>query len=498
MKSSPARGPVYEAPRDLYTVTEISEAVRQHLESEFPRVNVIGEIANLKIHSSGHIYFTLRDSATSIHAVLFRRHAERLALSPENGMLVIAPGRISHFGGSGQTQLIATDMIPSGRGSMELEFRRLLERLMDEGLTSPERKRTIAPYPSKIAVITSPTGAVIRDILDTLKRRWPVAEVVHIPAEVQGPGAARSIVHAFEIAGGMDDVDTVIVARGGGSVEDLWAFNLEEVARAVAGSVHPVITGIGHEIDTTVADYVADVRAATPTAAAELAAPAIDEVARSLAETMKRVALFGAASLDNKLRLVEYLVRSAAFPAITHRMEREELGVDDSLERLSGWWRERRVETGRALDGCDAGIEAAVRDCLSRAGASISSLMGGLLRSSPAEEIHLTAGTLVHLGQVMRIRVSGALALRRKELAGKMRALEALDPRGVLRRGYAVCTTIDEGLIIPRVEALSAGSEMTVHFHDGAARCAVRDKRKGTPWRKKQASRKPSDGSTRS
>jgi len=498
MKISPARGPRDEIPRELYTVTEISEAVRQHLESEFPRVNVIGEIANFKIHSSGHIYFTLRDNANSIHAVLFRRYADHVACNPENGMLVIAPGRISHFGGSGQTQLIATDLIPSGRGTKELEFRRLLQRLMEEGLTAPERKRTIAPYPSRIAVITSSTGAVIRDILETLKRRWPVAEIVHIAAEVQGLEAARSIVHAFEIADGMDDVDTVILARGGGSIEDLWTFNLEEVARAVAGSAHPVITGIGHEIDTTVADYVADVRAATPTAAAELAAPLIDEVARGLAETMKQIALFGTASLENKLHCVEYLMRSAAFPAITHRMERADLGADDSLERLSRGWGQRRVTFGLALERCDAGMNRAVRDCLGCGEASIGSLMGRLSRRSPAEEIHLSDGTVGYLRKMIKIGLSGSLALRRKELAGKMRALEALDPRGVLKRGYAVCTTIDDARIIPRVEALCAGNEMVVHFHDGAARCAVRDKQKGTPWRKERALRRPSDGSTRS
>jgi exodeoxyribonuclease VII large subunit len=498
MKSNPPPDPLCEAPRDLYTVTEISEAVRQHLESEFPRVSVIGEIANFKIHSSGHVYFTLRDSASSIHAVLFRRYAERITCSPENGMLVIAPGRISHFGGSGQTQLIATDMIPSGRGDMELEVRRLLRRLMEEGLTAVERKRMVAPYPSKIAVITSPTGAVVRDIVDTLRRRWPVAEIVHIPTEVQGPGAARAIVRAFETANGMDDVDTVILARGGGSIEDLRPFNLEEVARAVAASAHPVITGIGHEIDTTVADYVADIRAATPTAAAELAAPSVDEVARFLAAVTKRIELLGTASVDNKRHLIEYCLRSAAFPAIAHRIEREELEMDALLERILSGWEERYVATERDLERCVARIEDAANDSLAGATASLDGLAGRLVGTNPVEEIRVSRGTIEHLARMTRMSISSAVALRRKEIAGKTRALEALDPRGVLRRGYAVCTTPDDAEIIPRVEAVATGCEMTVHFHDGAARCAVRGKRKGTPWRKKRVSKRPSSGSMRS
>jgi exodeoxyribonuclease VII large subunit len=263
---------------DIYTVTEISEAITQSLESDFPAVRVIGEIANFKAHTSGHLYFSLRDKSNLLRAVVFRRYVEALPFGPDNGMLVIATGRISHYGGGGQTQIVAYRLTPAGRGGMELEFRSLLKKLMREGLTASERKRGIPPYPARFVVITSETGAVIRDILDTLKRRWPVAEILHIGVAVQGPRAVPTIVKAFERANRLEEIDAVILARGGGSIEDLWAFNSEEVARAVAGSVHPVICGIGHEIDTTIADYVADVRAATPTAAAELAAPSMERI----------------------------------------------------------------------------------------------------------------------------------------------------------------------------------------------------------------------------
>jgi exodeoxyribonuclease VII large subunit len=485
MTDSAENGPAGGGRRDLYTVTEISEAVRQHLESEFPRVSVIGEIANFKLHTSGHAYFTLRDNANMIHAVLFRRYAERVAFAPASGMLVIAPGRISHFGGSGQTQIIATDLIPAGHGALELEFRRLLKRLMDEGLTAADRKRRLPPYPARIAVITSPTGAVIRDIVDTLRRRWPVAEIVRVPAEVQGAAAAASIVRAFEIANGMDDVDTVILARGGGSVEDLWSFNSEEVARAVAGSVHPVVTGIGHEIDTTVADYVADVRAATPTAAAELAAPLVSDVLRMLGDSLGRIAIIETASLADRRHLVEYLVRSSAFPAIERRIERAELGADGCLDRLADWRGSKADEIVDAIETGAADAAAALDERIERSRAALAAALEGLSERNPAGSVRLAAASIDQRMRVMAVRLRGDLKLRGREVAGRIGALKALDPRGVLKRGYAYCTDGGGERVIPRAAGVSPGDRLTVRFFDGGLLCSVREKKKGRPWPRK-------------
>jgi exodeoxyribonuclease VII large subunit len=485
MTNSAESGAAGGVRRDVYTVTEISEAVRQHLESEFPRVSVIGEIANFKLHTSGHAYFTLRDNSSMIHAVLFRRYAERVSFAPANGMLVIAPGRISHFGGSGQTQIIATDLIPAGHGALELEFRRLLKRLMDEGLTAEERKRRLPRYPARIAVITSPTGAVIRDVVNTLRRRWPVAEIVHIPAEVQGPGAAASLVRAFEISNGTEGVDTVILVRGGGSAEDLWSFNSEEVARAVAGSVHPVVTGIGHEIDTTVADHVADVRAATPTAAAELAAPLIDDVFRALEGTLGRIAIIEAASLANRRHLVEYLVRSSAFPAIEHRIERAELEIEDRLERLADWRRSRVEGAAGAIDAAAAGLTASLGAAIEGARGTLGESLDRLSERNPSGAARAAGSSADELMRVMAVRLRGDLRLRGGDVAGRLHALAALDPRRVLRRGYAYCTDGGGGRVIPRASGVSPGDRMTVHFYDGGLLCSVREKKKGRPWRKK-------------
>jgi exodeoxyribonuclease VII large subunit len=485
MKGNCRGGPNEEAPRDLYTVTEITEAIKQHLESEFPAVSVIGEVANFKKHSSGHVYLTLRDGSATIHAVVFRRYAETLSFVPENGMLAIASGRISHFGGSGQTQILATDLIPAGHGSMELEFRGLLRCLRDEGLTAPERKRPIPPFPRLIAVITSPTGAVIRDILDTLARRWPVAGVLHVCAEVQGPAAASSVVRAFGIVNGMEEVDIVILARGGGSVEDLWTFNREEVARAVAFSRHPVITGIGHEIDTTIVDYVSDLRAATPTAAAELATPLIDDVRRTVAAASRRLATLCRSSLEARLHLVRYLVRSSAFPALIHRMERAELEIDDRVEWLSEWRQEWVRETAGFIDGFDVQMRGALVRFLETAERHLAAQMERLKDRSPAGTVERSRAAIGYGERMMRAHVLAAHASRRRELAGSVRALAELDPRGVLRRGYSFCTSGDGGRIVPRAKELSVGDEMMVHFYDGGTLCTVREKRRGTPWRRK-------------
>lgn len=478
-----------EAAGDVYTVTEIAEAVRQHLETEFSRVSVLGEVANCKTHVSGHVYFTLRDATSMLHAALFRRSAERLAWLPEDGALVVASGRISHFPGGGRTQLVVSDLAPAGRGGKEREFRELLARLEREGLTAESRKRPLPPYPFRIAVVTSPSGAVIEDILDTLARRWPAAEILHVPCEVQGPRAADSIARAIRAADAIDDIDVVILARGGGSAEDLWTFNLEPVARAVADSRHPIVTGIGHETDTTVCDYVSDRRAATPTAAAELVAPPAAEVARLVAERVARVAAMTESALELKVRDVDWLLRSAALAAIEHRVERASFELDDlggrvreALDRATrdraGAIESARDDLFRALEG----RAALARE--ERAGAAAA-----LAAFHPRQRLRLERQALASALARARTGMRGGAAGRRALLASAERQLEGLGPRNVMRRGYAVCATIDGARVIPRAAGLGPDDEMLVKFFDGDARCRVEEKRKGASWPGKRPSR---------
>lgn len=470
---------------DIYTVTELTEAIRQSLESEFPHVDVIGEIANFKAHTSGHLYFSLRDETNLIRAVVFRGNVKTLSFGPENGMLVVASGRLSHYGGSGQTELIVRTLIPAGRGQMELEYMKLLRKLMDEGLTSPERKRPIPQYPARIVVITSPTGAVIRDILDTLRRRWPVAEVVHIGTDVQGAGAARSIMGAFEAANRIGDADVVILARGGGSVEDLWTFNMEGVARAVAGSVHPVITGIGHEIDTTVADYVSDKRAATPTAAAEIATPVILDVRKHVEKQLENLLRLYRDSSSQRLHLLEYLLRSSAFPALVHRLERAELDIDARVARLRMWWDGRRREKGQGITACMSGLERAVERTVGNGESRLVRKLGRLSLNSPEKKIAAAGEALKRIGRILQVRTTSTMALRNHELRELMRAMKSLHPRGVLKRGYTYCTTPDDEAVISRARGIARNEKMMVNFYDGGALCRIERKRKGKPCPRK-------------
>lgn len=474
---------------DLYTVSEITDALRQHLETEFPEISVIGEIANFKAHSSGHYYFSLRDESNLLRVVVFRRYAQAAGLEPENGMMLIATGRLSHYGGSGQTQLIAHTVAEAGRGGMEIEYNRLLHKLMEEGLTAPERKRHIPPFPSRIVVITSPTGAVIRDILKTIERRWPVAEVMHIKVDVQGPRAEMSIVGAFDVSNRIEDVDAVILARGGGSVEDLWTFNLEDVARAVSSSVHPVITGIGHEIDTTVADYVSDLRAATPTEAAELATPSIEEVGNLVDDRMEELERLYRRSSDDRLQLLEYILRSSAFPAIIHRLERSELMTADLGAKLENWWGGIEAEASNRLLTCSMTLGKALERKLRIGESSLAAHLDELSGHDPTVRTSTARETVRRLENVVGMGIESDLELRRREITQRTRALSGLNPLEVLGRGYTYCTSPDGAKVIGRSDDIVTGDEMMVHFYDGGARCTVEEKRKGVPWRKKRASK---------
>jgi exodeoxyribonuclease VII large subunit len=476
-------------PGDIYTVSEITEAIRQHLETEFPEISIIGEVANFKAHSSGHCYFSLRDESNLLRVVLFRRYAETASVDPEDGMLMIVSGRISHYGGNGQTQLIARTIKEAGRGGMEIEYHRLLSQLMAEGLTAPERKRQITPYPSKIVVITSPTGAVIRDIVRTIERRWPVADIEHICVEVQGPKAEKSIIRAFEEANQMDGVDAVILARGGGSIEDLWTFNAEGVARAVSASVHPVITGIGHEIDTTVADFVSDIRAATPTAAAELVTPSIVEVRKLVDGLIEELAVLYKRSSDERLQLLEFMLRSSAFPAIVHRIERSELLAADLGSRLEKWWDGVEMEASNGVLSCSIRLGNALGRMLREIESSLTALLEELVRHDPKVRVSTLQEKIKRLEGSIEMKVESDVRLKRSELVERGRALKGLHPLEVLGRGYTYCTSPDGSCLIGSSDDVVKGDEMMVHFYDGGAHCRVEGKRKGETWRKKRASK---------
>src|SRR5947207_3287450 len=273
----PERAPAPVASRRVLTVTELTVRVRDLLESEFFEIWVEGELSNCRLWNTGHLYFTLKDSASQIRGVIFRSALRYLKFKPADGLRVVARGRLSVYEPKGEYQLVCEHMEPQGLGALQLAFDQLKKRLQDEGLFDAARKRRLPALPRKIGIVTSLDGAAIRDIIKVLGRRYANAHLVIRPTRVQGDGAAVEIAQGLRAIGRVPRVDVVIVGRGGGSIEDLWAFNEEAVARAIAQSPVPVISAVGHETDLTIADFVADLRAPTPSAAAEIVVAAKDE-----------------------------------------------------------------------------------------------------------------------------------------------------------------------------------------------------------------------------
>ncbi len=320
----------------IFAVGEINALVRELLEGEFGFVAIAGEVSNLRIPASGHIYFKLKDTTAQIAAVCFRADARRLDFDLADGAQVIARGNLTLYDAQGSYQLVARSLEPAGRGDLQRALRLLIARLREEGLFDPARKRPLPRYPRRLAVVTSPTGAAVRDILSTVRRRFPCVEVIMVPVQVQGEAAPAQIVAALDAVTELGDVDVVILGRGGGSIEDLAAFNDETVARAIHRCGAPVISAVGHETDVTVADFVADARAATPTMAAEIAVPARDEVRARVAGLERAAAVTLAMRVESARRRTDALTRSYALGQVRGRIEHAMQRLDHATHRCAG------------------------------------------------------------------------------------------------------------------------------------------------------------------
>jgi exodeoxyribonuclease VII large subunit len=316
-----------------FTVGELTARVKELLEEEFQSVWVVGEISNLTRARSGHVYLTLKDESAALGAVIWRSTAARLRFEPAEGMEVLARGRINVYAPRGQYQLDIRVLEPRGVGALQLAFEKLREKLEAEGLFDPDRKRPIPYLPRRIGIVTSPTGAAVRDILKVLGRRLPRCSSLLYPARVQGEGAAEEVAAGVRALSGRGDLDVLIVGRGGGSIEDLWAFNEEAVARAIAASEVPVISAVGHEIDVTIADLVADVRAATPSAAAELAVPTEEELLGALADAGTRLGGAVRGRLDAGRERIRALTGAYGLRRLPDRLHELAQRLDDLSRR---------------------------------------------------------------------------------------------------------------------------------------------------------------------
>jgi exodeoxyribonuclease VII large subunit len=438
----------FEEPRStrhIWPVRELVAQVRDLVEQEYSDVWVEGEISNLRPAPSGHVYFTLKDSEAQLPIVLFRKQAVLLRFRPEDGLHVLVRGRVSVYEQRGQMQLVAETMEPVGAGSLQLAFEQLKERLKSEGLFEAARKRPLPAFPRAVGIVTSPTGAVIRDFLNIVNRRHAGLSIFLYPATVQGESAPAEIEAAIESLNGAGIVDLIVLARGGGSLEDLAAFNSERVARAIASSALPVVSAVGHETDFTIADFVADLRAPTPSAAAELITEAQHKLAEHLADKLHRLERAARFQLLKAYQRLNHVSTTRAETRISTLLHRSAQRLDELSFRLEGVLA-TQVQLGRN---------------------HVADLAASVLRHDPRQQVAHARQHLNDFRARLERDIERQIQIASSSLGSMDARLHSLSPLAVLDRGYALVIAAD-GVVVRSAAQLSAGDAVTTRISDGS------------------------------
>jgi exodeoxyribonuclease VII large subunit len=427
------------------TVSQLNRRVKTLIEQGIARLWIEGEISNLSRPGSGHIYLTLKDNSAQVSAAWFRQRQRGPAIGFNNGDRVLALGRISIYEARGNYQLIIEQMEPAGEGVLKRRFDALKLKLATEGLFDEDQKQGLPALPRGIGVITSPSGAAIRDIVSVLQRRFPAIPVIVYPAAVQGDAAPGELINALHTAVARDECDVLIIGRGGGSLEDLWAFNDEQLAREIADCPLPIISAVGHEVDFTIADFVADVRAPTPSGAAEIAVPEQQEWLRRLAGLAARIARVGRRSLDDRAQELDWLGRRllASSPEATLRRQ------NDSLREHSG-----RLST-------------AMSQQLLQHKSNLLQASAALMQQSPALSVQCSITRLAGLQQRLATSTDNTLANSRHKIALLGRALNAVSPLATLDRGYAILRDAESGAVLMDAEGSHPGQDVRAQLSQG-------------------------------
>jgi exodeoxyribonuclease VII large subunit len=437
--------------REIYSVSELNREARRVIETHFGTIWVEGEISNLARPSSGHMYFSLKDADAQLRCAMFRQYGRTLAFEPDNGQQVLARGRVSLYEARGEFQLVVDYMESAGEGALRRRFEQLKAKLAAEGLFDAERKRPLPRLPERIAVVTSPSGAAIRDVLTALKRRFPAVDVLIYPSPVQGEGAAEELSRMLRLAEARGDCDLIILTRGGGSLEDLWSFNEEMLARTMAGMTIPIICGVGHETDFTIADFVADLRAPTPSQAAELAVP-------DQAEWLMRLARI-------EQQLVRTTKQSAAaagdrLAALAHRLGRAHPGAV---------LRER----AQRLDGLEYRLLACVGERRRQARAAVEALFVRIRARDPRQRIAFAEQRRRQFASRLRFAITQTAGRTRSRLTVATRTLESLSPLATLERGYAIVTLADGKSVVTDAGRVETGDHIGVRLAHGSLSATV-------------------------
>lgn len=447
--------PAYNAVTpQILTVSQVTREIRNLLEATYPQVWIEGEISNLRVVHSGHAYFTLKDANSQLRAVIFRSSWRQLPFTPESGMHVVAQGRLSVYEPRGDYQLLTTFVEPKGIGALQLAYEQLRDRLFQEGLFDEARKRPLPLVPQRIGIVTSPTGAAIRDIIRVVHRRRANVHLYLYPVRVQGQEAAQEIVQGIaRLNAYKPRPEVLIVGRGGGSLEDLWAFNEERVARAIAVSDIPVISAVGHEIDYTIADFVADLRASTPSAAAELVVKSEDELRQQLNSLVARMHTVVQYRHAQAHQALDRLFNSRPLRAPHRFVDTLQQQVDDLMLQLEKSWQNNSQERTKRLHNSTR----------------------SLARLNPRVRWQRLRTYLTTLQRRLETAARSRLTLRRETLGGVSNTLHSLSPLAVLGRGYSLCRDPATQQVISRTALAQTGRQVEVLLQDGQLTCTVDD-----------------------
>lgn len=436
------------------TVFALTKYIKRKFDADphLQGIYVKGEISNFKQHSSGHMYFTLKDEKARILAVMFSSFSRSMKFLPENGMKVLIKGDITVYEPGGQYQIYVKEMSPEGIGDLFLAYEQLKERLEKEGLFSYQYKKELPKFPQTVGVITSPTGAAIRDIITTIKRRFPITNILIFPALVQGEQGASSVVKSIEAANRNKKIDVLIVGRGGGSIEELWNFNEEAVARAIFASEIPIISAVGHETDFTIADFVADMRAPTPTAAAELAVPHIDDLMEKVLNRQARLIRAMKEKVSSQQDRYNRLKKSYAF-RYPRRLYEQKLEQVDRLTELLV-----RNASKLSVTKSEQHLQLTKR----------------LERSHPEELLGISKENHFRMTKRLDRSMTGILSEKQKEFSAVIATLEALSPLRIMERGYSLAYS-EDGKLIKKTSQVKKDDAIRVQLPDGQINCIVKN-----------------------
>lgn len=437
-------------PQDVYTVSRLNKEIRSVLERGFSSLTLNGEISNFIAPASGHWYFTLKDDRAQVKAAMWRGNNRNQTFRPSNGAQVTVRARVSLYEPRGDYQLIVEHMAPAGEGLLKQQFDALKMRLAAEGLFSSAYKKALPKQINRVGVITSATGAAIRDILTVLKRRAPQLEVIIYPAMVQGDEAHQQLIEKINLANQRNEVDVLILGRGGGSLEDLWCFNHELLARAIYESRLPIISAVGHEIDTTISDYAADLRAATPSAAAELVSPNSAELTHYIKQQLKHL---------QQAFKHQLAVKQSVATQLTHRLQ-----LCHPRNQLT--------QQAQRLDELNLALNHAIQNRINQAERHINQLVPRLMQQSPDKQLKQSQYRLEQLQTRLQQAIAQQLQQGRNNLALQANRLDAVSPLNVIARGYSISKTAN-GKVIKSSQDVSKGETIITELVDGRINSTV-------------------------